>query len=278
LIARRASAAVAIRGQGLGLSYGDRQVLRDVDLQVAPGELVALVGPNGAGKTTLLRVLSGVLRPQRGSVWLGEGADQRELPSLTPREVARLVGVVEQDIQPGFAFTVRQVVELGRTPHLQLLQQPGQRDREAVERALCATGLSALGGRELGTLSSGERQRVYIALALAQEPRILLLDEPTAHLDIRYAVEIFALIRGLAAAGLAVLVTVHDLNLAAWADRVALLSEGGLLAQGPAAEVLTGPLLSRVFGTEVLVLQAEGYPRPVVMPAGLRLTPAATRP
>ncbi|HIP99031.1 TPA: heme ABC transporter ATP-binding protein [Candidatus Bipolaricaulota bacterium] len=243
-----------VRIRGLAAGYRGRPVLAEVSLDLPPGELLAVVGPNGAGKTTLLRAISGALPPSAGAVYL----DGKELGRLPPREVARRLAVVEQRPQVGFDFTVRQLVELGRLPHLRFPDRLTPRDAEAVERALAAVGLAEHEGRRFSTLSGGEKQRVFLAVALAQEPRVLLLDEPTAHLDVRHQLELMELVAGRAREGLAVLAAMHDLNLAAaFADRMALLVQGRVLAQGPPEEVLTRDNLRAAFGVEARVERDE---------------------
>ena len=219
-----------VRISALAAGYRGRPVLAGVTLELPPGELVAVVGPNGAGKTTLLRAVSGALPPSTGAVYL----DGKELGRLPPRVVARKLAMVEQRPQVGFDFTVRELVELGRLPHLRFPERLTPRDQAAVERALAEVGLSDLASRRFSTLSGGEKQRAFLAIALAQEPRVLLLDEPTAHLDVRHQLELMELVAQRARAGLAVLVAMHDLNLAAaFADRMALLVGGKVVAQGP---------------------------------------------
>ncbi len=245
--------AAAIAVSGLSFDYGGVPVLREVSLEVGAGEVLAVVGPNGSGKTTLLKNLSGVLggAAQRRCVRLGS----RSLSDLSPRDIARIVAVLEAEVETYFDFSVRELVELGRIPYLNRLQALGKRDRDAVDRALDVTKTRVFSERPLSSLSSGERQRAWLAMALAQEPEIFLLDEPTSHLDLAYQVEILELLRSLAARGLSVVFSVHDLNLAAlFADRVALLDRGRLATVAPPAEALTAEHIREVYGTSVRVL------------------------
>src|SRR5690606_31587623 len=168
-----------LRIESLTAGYGGEPVLKGLDLAVARGEFLVVVGPNGSGKSTLVRAVTGALTPTGGRILL-EG---RDLRTLRPREVARVLAVVAQDTSVGFDFTVEEVVALGRTPYLPPLRSETPRDRAAVERAMRLTGTAPLAGRLITALSGGERQRVMVARALAQEPRLLILDEPTAHLD-----------------------------------------------------------------------------------------------
>ena len=218
--------------------------MRDVSLSANPGQLLAVVGPNGAGKTTLLRLLAGSLTPQHGQVRL----DDRPLDELDDRERARALAVVPQSESSPFPVTVREMVAMGRYAHLGPWERAGVRDRAVVERALTRCAVAELANRQLGELSGGERQRARIARALAQEAPILLLDEPTAGLDLRYRMELFHLLRELLAEGLAVLVITHDLNLAArFADRLLLLDRGHATARGAPAEVLSREALETVY-------------------------------
>ncbi len=237
--------------RGLSFAYDGRPTLEGISLEVGPGEILALVGPNGSGKSTLLRCIAGVLRPHRGAVYL----DFRELGSFSPKELARHLAALEQERHVGFDFTVRELVELGRLPHLGRLQRLGARDWAAIARAMAAARVEELASRPLSQLSGGERQRAFLAMALAQEPQVLLLDEPTAHLDVNHQLELMELVRERAhTEELTVLMALHDLNLAAgYADRLGLLQRGRLRAVGPPGEVLTPGLIREVFGVEALV-------------------------
>ncbi|NOX45070.1 MAG: ABC transporter ATP-binding protein [Caldiserica bacterium] len=235
--------------EGVSAGYGERTVLRDVDLGIREGELLAVIGPNGAGKTTLLRVIAGVLRPRAGTVLL----DGRPISECSPREVARLIGAVAQVPEASLDFTVEELVELGRLPHLRFPDRMADRDRIAVHRALELVGLAGLAGRRLSTLSGGERRKAFIAVALAREPEVLLLDEPMAHLDLKAQVELLSLFREWAGEGVTVVATSHDLNLAAAFPRLALLGGGRLLAHGAPEEVLTPGGIREAFGVEAAV-------------------------
>ena len=203
-----------------------------------------MVGPNGAGKTTLLRLLSGALEPQSGEVRL----DDRPLGELDDRERARAIAVVPQSEASPFPVSVREMVGMGRYAHLGPWERAGSRDRDIVDRALERCGVSALAEREIGEVSGGEGQRVRVARALAQEAPVLLLDEPTADLDLRYRMELFHLLCELRADGLGVLVITHDLNLASrFADELLLLHQGVARACGAPGEVLSREILEEVY-------------------------------
>ena len=214
-----------------------RPVLDRVSLDVSRGAIVGLLGPNGSGKTTLLRLVAGVLKPQSGQVLI----DGRPIEQLTRREVARRIAVVPQETHSAFDFSVIDMVLMGRYPHLGPFQLEGAADQEIAGDALAATGTTALAMRPFGTLSGGEKQRVVIATALAQASDMLLLDEPTAALDLGYQFEIAALLRRLnAERGTTMVVSTHDLNLAAaLCQRVVLLSQGRVIAHGTTEETLT---------------------------------------
>ena len=233
----------------LSVSLGDRAVLRAVSFSVVEGERIGLVGPNGAGKTTLLRAVAGLL-PHGGALAL-RGRGVRSWPA---RERAREVALVRQQADLAVDFTVAEVVGLGRAPHLGWLAALGADDRRRVADALDAVDLAGFADRVVPQLSGGEQQRVFLAQALAQDARLLLLDEPTAHLDVRHQLDLLARVRALADAGRTVVAAVHDLELAArFADRLWVLDRGRLVADGPPADVLRPALLRDVFGVEAEV-------------------------
>jgi iron complex transport system ATP-binding protein len=228
---------------------------------------VGLVGPNGAGKSTLLRALTGVVPLAAGSVTLGG----RPLSAVSRRERARQVAVVQQLPEAPPSLTVAELVLLGRYPHLGLLGRETARDREYAVEAMRSAGCLAVAGRELGTLSGGERRSAFIARALAQEPALLLLDEPTAHLDVAAQAELFAVLRELAAGGAGVLVVAHDLTLAAvHCERLLLLADGRVVAHGPPDAVVNAENVSRVYGAGVEVIADPRGGGPLVVPTRQR--------
>lgn len=233
--------------------------LRGVSLGVAGGELVALLGPNGSGKTTLVRLALGLHAPQSGTATiLGRAA-----PEWSRRDLARVVAVVSQREDNLFPQRVRETVRLGRYPHLGTWAREQERDRQTIQRALERCDVVDLADRWLWTLSGGEYQRVRIARALAQEPQLLVLDEPTASLDLRHEMELFQLVRRLVdTEGLGALLVTHDVNLASrFADRVVLLSGGALVAAGPPADVLRQEIAETVFGWPLAISQFEDRPQ-----------------
>lgn len=245
----------------LTIQLGSRLVLSEVSLELRVGEILSIIGPNGAGKSTLVRAAAGELRPRAGHVRV-EGAEMYTLPI---EQRARRVAVVPQAAHLPELFTAFEVVLMGRTPYLGWLAREGPTDVAIARRAMQRTAALELAARRVGELSGGERQRVLLARALAQSAPVLLLDEPTTHLDLKYQLSILDLIRDLAHRdGLAVLIVLHDLNLAAqYADRIALLSEGRLRAIGSAHQVLTSELLSPAYGLPIQVLPHPLHGRPL---------------
>lgn len=240
-----------LRAENLTGGYGSQPVIRDLYLKVERGEWLSIVGPNGSGKSTLLRLLSRILLPSVGHVYLN-GRDLHV--QLTPQQVAQRLALLPQQQRIPTGLTVRQLVSLGRSPHQRWWEwQLPRSDGQRVEQALEQTGLGSLAERRLETLSGGERQRAFLALALVQEPQVLLLDEPTTFLDLRYQLELLELLQRLKQErGLTVITVLHDLNLAVrYSRRMALLKSGQLQAVGFPQEVLTPTSVRQVFGLEV---------------------------
>jgi iron complex transport system ATP-binding protein len=240
-----------LRARGLTAGYGERIALSALELKAHAGELLAVVGPNGAGKSTLLKVLGGSLKPWQGEVAI----DGRELSKIDRRGLARMVASVAQENPVAFQFSALEVALMGRAPHLGAFHLETARDVEIALAALRAFGLGDIAGRPIQELSGGERKRVFLARAIAQQAPIILLDEPAAFLDLRHVAEIFTLFRELCAdRETAVIVTLHDLNVAAlYADQVLLLKDGACVAYGTPAEVLTPGNLSAVYEVSVHV-------------------------
>ena len=248
----------AIAFEGVAFAYGERGVFADLSLQVRPGEMLGLLGRNGSGKTTWLKLACGLLVPARGGVKLA-GRPLQEVPR---RERSRIVALVPQELHMPFPFSVYEMVMLGRTAYLGSWGTDGPVDREAVRRALALTATADFADRAFHDLSAGERQRVVLAMALAQEPQVLLLDEPTAHLDAAHQVWAFDLVRRLnREAGLTVVAAVHDLQLAAWfCDRLAVLHACDLAADGPPAAVMRDPRVSQALGLSLEVRPGPARP------------------
>ena len=256
-----------IESTGLTVRYrgSDKPALSAVDFRLDEAELVAVVGPNGSGKSTMLAAVLGLVPLAAGrSSLLG-----RDVGAWSRADIARTVGVVAQREETLYPLSVEDTVMLGRYPHLGALAPAGEADLDAVRSALDRCDLTGFRTRRTDTLSGGEWQRVRVARALAQRPRVLLLDEPTAALDVRHEMEVFELVRQLSSEGLGALVITHHLNLAArYADRMLLLAEGGLVAEGTPIEVLERARLSRVFAWPVAVTSWHGAPQVVPVRPG----------
>jgi len=235
---------------GVSVTLGGESILDDVSFEVSQGSLVGLVGPNGAGKTTVIKTINGLCDPDDG--WVRIDGDR--VSALSARAVSQRVATVPQDTSLGFDFPVRDVVSMGRTPHRSRFERESVADRAAVERALRRTRITEFADRPIGSVSGGERQRVVLARALCQDTPGLLLDEPTASLDIGHGVRILGLVRDLVSEGMTALAAIHDLDLAArFCDELVLLSDGEILATGTPDVVLTEPHLEEAFDVRVAV-------------------------
>ena len=255
-----------MKAADIGFSYGQRTILSNFNLQAEVGEIVGLIGPNGAGKTTFLRIVSGTLTPLAGNVYI-QGID---LPNLPPKNRARLVAMVRQNPAVPAGFTALEVVLMGRNPYLGLLQWEGARDVDVCRRVMEMTETWEFADRMVSSLSGGEMQRVFIARALAQETPLLVLDEPTAHLDISFQAGILDMIERIRReTSIAVIMAMHDLTLAAqYCGRIAALHGGSIYAIGEPAEVLTADIVSTVFAAPVSIIQHPVHKTPVVLPIG----------
>jgi iron complex transport system ATP-binding protein len=260
---------VSLQSQGLSYGYlssggAPSFTLHDVTIAIPRGSLTGLLGPNGCGKTTLLKLLSGVLRPQHGTLRL----DGRDMGAIPRREIARHIAVVPQETHPAFDYTAMEMVLMGRHPHLGTFQLEGPADFAIAREALIATGTAHLANRPYMTLSGGEKQRVVIASALAQSPDVLLLDEPTASLDLGFQLEIGALLARLnRERGVTMVLATHDLNLAAsLCDTLVLLRGGRVLANGGTRDVLTGPMIQQLYDVEADVRFHDGAGHLTVVP------------
>ena len=253
-----------IKTSGLNFYYGKHAVLHDINLEINQGQIAGLLGPNGSGKSTLLKVISGIMHDYTGSVQIG-GEDVRTIPR---RKLAKTLAMVPQESVFGFPFSVLQVVLMGRHPHLVGLAFESSTDITIAREALARCGASELANRSIQELSSGERQRVIFARALAQQPNILLLDEPASFLDIRYQVELYEIVRELAQNKKCTVITVlHELNLAAeYCDQVYLLKNGYIQSGGTTTEILNYSNLTRTFNTDVYVDTNSLTGNPLVIP------------
>jgi iron complex transport system ATP-binding protein len=239
---------VELEMQKVTLGYDHHPVMEDITLKVSPGEMVGLIGPNGSGKSTIIKALSHIIRPKSGRITIGG----RNIAKIPRRELACMVGVVPQLPLLPSTFTAAEIVLMGRNPHLGLFQSEGRRDWAMVYDAMIKTGTEALADRHVNELSGGEIQCLLIARVLVQETSAILLDEPTANLDIGRQVEVLDLIRGLCTESkLAVLAAIHDLNLASqYCDRLLLINQRRIHAEGKPAEVITDKNIKEVYGAE----------------------------
>ena len=264
-----------LRGDRLSLRYERRLVIDELDVAIPDHSFTAIIGPNACGKSTLLRGLARLLRPASGAVFL----DGRAIGSLPAKEVARRLGLLPQSPVAPDAITVADLVSRGRHPHQRLLRQWSRQDEQAVAEAMAATGVAELAERPVDELSGGQRQRVWIAMVLAQQTPILLLDEPTTFLDIAHAVDVLDLCEELHEREGRTLVTVlHDINHAArYATHLIAMKDGRIVAQGPPARILTGELVEEVFGLACRVIEDDESGHLLVVPRARRHARAAER-
>ena len=256
--------AAALIAEGVSFAYeAGVLVLDTVTFALRAGELLGVVGPNGAGKSTLLSIAAGLLRPAAGRVLLAAS----DVAWMSRLEVARQIAFLPQSVQPAFGFSVGEIVMQGRYPHLGPLGFEGAEDRRIAAAALASVEAAAFAARPFASLSGGEQKRVLIASAIAQQAAVLLLDEPTAALDLHHQVTVYQLLRRLAGEGKALAVVTHDLNLAAqFCDRLLLLADGRVAADGSAAKVLDRTLLEEVYGQRMVLVENPVTGTPVVLP------------
>ncbi|SHL92218.1 ABC transporter ATP-binding protein [Actinacidiphila paucisporea] len=262
--AREAAPANRLAARGLTLAYEDRVVVDGLDLEIPDGRVTVIVGPNACGKSTLLRALGRLLKPRNGSVLL----DGAELACVPTRQIARTLGLLPQSPVPPEGITVADLVSRGRQPHQKWWQQWSESDERLVAEAMERTATSDLAGRLVDELSGGQRQRAWIAMALAQDTDLLLLDEPTTFLDIAHQVEVLDLVRRLnRERGRTVVAVLHDLNQAArYADHLIAMKAGLIVAEGPPGEVVTAELVREVFGLASVVVPDPVTGSPLVVP------------
>ena len=252
---------------GLSLGYAARPVVSDLDLAVPTGGFTVIVGPNGCGKSTMLRALARMIRPSAGTVTL----DGQDLAGIRPKQIARSIGTLAQSPATPAAITVSDLVARGRNPHQSLLRQWSPSDESAVGAALSEVGMTEHAERLVEELSGGQRQRAWIAMALAQETPILLLDEPTTYLDIAHQIEVLDLCSRLHAAGRTLVAVLHDLNLAArYATHIVAMRDGRIVAQGPPETVITADLVRDVFDLDARIIPDPETGRPLIVPRDRR--------
>ncbi|WBB67864.1 ABC transporter ATP-binding protein [Micromonospora sp. WMMD812] len=254
-----------MRTEALTLGYDDRSIVTNLDVAIPDGMITAIVGANACGKSTLLRGLARLLAPRGGAVYL----DGRALADLRTLDVAKVLGLLPQTPIAPDGITVADLVSRGRYPHQGWFRRWTEHDHEAVARALDATGTADLINRPIRELSGGQRQRVWIAMTLAQDTDLLLLDEPTTYLDINHQVELLRLLRTLnAESGKTIVVVLHDLNLACrFCDHLIAMSEGAIVAEGAPTDVVTAELVEKVFGLSCLVIPDPIAGTPMIVPA-----------
>ncbi len=252
-----------LAGRSLTVGYGEAPVLKGVDFAVPSGAMTVLVGPNGCGKSTLLKTLARLLPPDAGEVHL----DGRPIRSWPTREVARRLALLPQGPVAPDGLTVRELVGQGRYPHQSFLRQWSPDDRRAVDAALDLTALGPLAERPVASLSGGQRQRAWIAMTLAQETDLILLDEPTTFLDLKVQIDVMSCLARIAAQGKTLVVVLHELNIAAaFADHLVMMRDGRIVAEGAPGEVMTSDNLRRVFDLEAQVIADPESGKPVCLP------------
>lgn len=262
-----ATSSPELSAHELALAYGQRTVVNGLNLTVPAGGFTVIIGPNGCGKSTLLRALSRMLRPTSGSVTLGD----TDLAKIRTKQVARRIGTLAQAPATPTAITVADLVARGRNPYQSLLQQWSTTDQVAVERALAEVEMTEQSERLVEELSGGQRQRAWIAMALAQETPILLLDEPTTYLDISHQIDVLDLCSRLHTDGRTLVAVLHDLNLAArYATHIVAMRDGSIVAEGTPSEIVTAELLREVFDLDALVLPDPETGRPLIVPRDRR--------
>lgn len=266
LLYQSAGTAATLETQALRMGYGQRLIIESLDLMIPTGRVTAIVGPNGCGKSTLLAGLARLKKSQGGSVLLNGKA----INTMPSREVARLLALLPQDASAPDGLTVAELIRFGRQPHQGLLRQWSDRDQAVIQAALDVADLNSLADRPLESMSGGQRQRAWIAMAIAQDTPLLLLDEPTSALDLGHQIEVFELIRQLARVGKTVVMVVHDLSSACrYADHLVAMKHGKIVEQGSPAQIVTPELVATLYGVRCTLMQDPHTGTPVI--AGVSL-------
>jgi ferric enterobactin transport system ATP-binding protein len=257
-----------LHGATLTLGYGKKIIAESLNVSIPNGKFTAIIGPNGCGKSTLLRTLSRLMKPLNGQVWL----DGEQIERYATKEVARRIGLLPQNASAPGDITVQELVSRGRYPHQPLFTRWREEDERAVSRAMKATGIEALASQSVDTLSGGQRQRAWIAMVLAQETSILLLDEPTTWLDISHQIDLLELLSALnEQQGFTLAAVLHDLNQACrYANHIIALREGVIVAQGDPKEIVTAELIERIYGMRCMIIDDPVAGTPLVVPLGRR--------
>ena len=250
--------------QNVSIKYADRTIVKNVSLLLKPGKVLVMLGPNGSGKTTIIRGITGVIPLSEGTIKF----DESDLKHVSEIERAKIIGVVPQATQLPDDFSVYETVALGRTPHLGFMGRLSDTDHTIVEQAIQETAIEELRDKNLKSLSGGEQQRVILARAIAQDAPVMILDEPTSHLDLNYQLGMLSMVRNLSREkNIAVLMVLHDLNLAArFADEIVILEKGIVISSGDPAAVLTEPILTSVYKVPMSVSKMDSNPYPVIFP------------
>ncbi|POX67568.1 Fe(3+)-dicitrate ABC transporter ATP-binding protein [Microbacterium sp. Ru50] len=265
--------AISLAAESVTLAYDGADIVRDLSVRIEPGSFTVIIGPNACGKSTLLRGLSRLLAPRAGSIVL----DGRAITEMPAKEVARRLGLLPQSAIAPEGITVRELVGRGRYPYQTVFRQWSAADDAAVDEALAATGTTQLASRPVEALSGGQRQRVWVAMVLAQQTDLLLLDEPTTFLDVAHQVELMELFAELNERGRTIVAVLHDLNHAArYASRIVAMRDGRILAEGPPAEVITSQRVEEVFGLANIVVDDPVTGGPLVVPLRARRPGAVT--
>ena len=248
----------------ISIKYADRTIVKDVSLLLKPGKVLVIIGPNGSGKTTIIRGITGAIPLSDGTIKF----DEIDLNHVSEIERAKIIGVVPQATQLPDDFSVYETVALGRTPHLGFMGRLSDTDHTIVEQAIQETAIEELRDQNLKSLSGGEQQRVILARAIAQDAPVMILDEPTSHLDLNYQLGMLSMVRNLSRAkNIAVLMVLHDLNLAArFADEIVILEKGIVISSGQPAAVLTEPNLTSVYKVPMSVIKMDSNPYPMILP------------
>lgn len=256
----------SLEARGITLKYEDSVITSGLDLRVPEGRITAIIGPNACGKSTLLRALSRLLKPSSGEILL----DGKSIHRYQAKDLARRLGLLPQSSIAPFGIIVSDLVSRGRFPHQRMLQQWSDEDEEVVRGAMAATGITHLANRSVDELSGGQRQRVWLAMILAQDPRVLLLDEPTTYLDIAHQLEVLELCKRLnKAQSRTIVLVLHDLNQAArYADHLVVMRDGAIAASGAPSEVLSEELIAQVFGLRSMIIEDPHTGGPLVVPIG----------
>lgn len=251
----------SLEAQALSLGYGDTTIIRELSLRIPQGKVTAIVGPNGCGKSTLLAGLSRLHKPLHGAVLLNGKA----ISGMSSRDVARQLALLPQEATAPDGLTVSELIQFGRQPHQGVLRQWSRQDHDIVRDALVATNLVELADRPLESMSGGQRQRAWIAMAIAQSTPLLLLDEPTSALDLGHQIEVFELIRDLSKAGKTIVMVVHDLTSACrYADHIVAMLDGSIVAQGRPLDVMTTDLVERLYGVRCVLIQDPRSGTPLI--------------